>query len=477
MTDLLQEHRAWTPGSRKLELIHGQLRVGDHATHSLRLLKQILRGWGMDAIVALAPERLWWQALSETFGAPPITGLDQWDEIAPLPAVTALQTWASTIDYTPSHPPHLGQWQWDDTHRRQALQLAFFELSRRPEKLGSSTGIGVVNRLGETGLMPDIVFYCGEPRNRLYDYYVEGAAEVVVEFLQPGCEEYVRTVKQPIYQAAGVPELWIVDLRQRHLQFLRLIDGSYQVQTPDADGCYAISSLPGVTFLVERLWQPDIQDLNPCAEPWFEVAADTPKRPKLTSVGEGLDWSKALLKFPVGLDPVPIRFEDYIYWCPPTKFELVNGQINIGGQDGIKGLAGMLMMTFGLREVVKLAHSQAWVQALVNSRTHAINPNHKAAVWHTAQTVATFLRHHYQCDRIAVAGDLIAPVPWSLWSEIVVVIWGLLPPNDEIDLNRYTAPEQVVQQLGGEYRMRLIDASRALTEAEQEVLAAGWIDL
>lgn len=41
---LLDEYCAWSSGS-KIELVDGQLIVGDSLTHSRLLLSQILRGW------------------------------------------------------------------------------------------------------------------------------------------------------------------------------------------------------------------------------------------------------------------------------------------------------------------------------------------------------------------------------------------------------------------------------------------------
>ncbi|MBF2085570.1 hypothetical protein [Thermoleptolyngbya sp. C42_A2020_037] len=61
---------------------------------------------------------------------------------------------------------------------RQALQMAMFGLGMRYEKLGQSLGGGFVYRLGQHGFMPDVLFFRGEPRNRLYEYYLEGASEV-----------------------------------------------------------------------------------------------------------------------------------------------------------------------------------------------------------------------------------------------------------------------------------------------------------
>ncbi len=75
---LLDEYHAWSPGS-KIELVHGKLVIGDSLIHSRRLLRQILQGWGVEAIVALAPESLWWQALSHTFDAPVMTHFDAAD--------------------------------------------------------------------------------------------------------------------------------------------------------------------------------------------------------------------------------------------------------------------------------------------------------------------------------------------------------------------------------------------------------------
>jgi hypothetical protein len=60
-TDLFDDYHAWFPGT-KIELVKGQLVIGNSLIHSRRLLQQILRGWGVESIVALAPAQLWWDA-------------------------------------------------------------------------------------------------------------------------------------------------------------------------------------------------------------------------------------------------------------------------------------------------------------------------------------------------------------------------------------------------------------------------------
>ena len=308
---LLDEYCAWSSGS-KIELVDGQLIVGDSLTHSRLLLSQILRGWGIEAVVALAGQQLWWKALSQAFGTLEFANLSELD-------AASVQQWAEQIDFEPELPLHHGDWRWTYSQLRQSLGLAMFNLGSRHEKLGQSLGSGFVNRIGEQGVMPDILFYRGQPRNRLYEYYLDGPADVIVEFIQPLCDRYTRNVKRSLYQAAGVPEYWIVDPSQKQIELLRLIEGCYQPQTPDASGRYCVSSIPGLTFKPDRIWLAKEDWEYPPEEAWFEVAPDAPRLEKIPLLREGVDWSRDLLKFPVALESVAIAFDDYIYWCPEAK--------------------------------------------------------------------------------------------------------------------------------------------------------------
>jgi Putative restriction endonuclease len=466
-TDLFDDYHAWFPGT-KIELVNGQLIIGNSLIHSRRLLQQILRGWGIEAIVALAPAQLWWDALSRVFGGLPVN-LDA-DEI---------HHWANQISFEPDYPPHQGQgdWQWLDSSLLQNLQMAMFMLGYRHEKLGQSLGGGFVNRLGNHGLMPDVLFYRGQPRNQLYEYYLNGAADVIVEMIRPGLEDYIWNVKRSLYQQAGVPELWIIHAANQDIALLQLINGEYQRQTPDESGRYKVSSIPGLTFLPDKLWLSDDDRQSPLENKWFEVAADAPRLERIRNAGEGVDWSRRLVKFPVDLEPVTIAFEDYIFWCPEAKFEFADGRPEIGGRDGIQGLTGMLLMTLGLRDVVKLAHPRDWVAALLQVRSPDAT---KAAWWRLAHDVATFLRNHYEVTRIAVAGDLVAAEPLHFWSELVLVVWGLPPfgrKSWERSREGYTNPRAIVQQLSEQPQIQLIDGSRKLTTAEVQILRAGVVDL
>jgi hypothetical protein len=170
MTDeLFEEYLQWPPRT-KIELVDGQLIVGNSLSGSRLLFSQILRGWGAISAVALAPESLWWQALTNSFGAPTVPNYDAID-------ANALRNWASEVIFTPDIPQLTACKNRRRADIRQVLINALFGLGMRGHQLGQSLGGGFVNRLGNNGFMPDILFYKGQGLNRLYDYYLDGPAE------------------------------------------------------------------------------------------------------------------------------------------------------------------------------------------------------------------------------------------------------------------------------------------------------------
>jgi hypothetical protein len=66
------------------------------------------------------------------------------------------------------------------------------------EKLGHLTSRGVINRLGNDALMPDNYFHLGTPEQTLYEYYLQGPAQWVVEWVRPGVENHVRIDKRSL---------------------------------------------------------------------------------------------------------------------------------------------------------------------------------------------------------------------------------------------------------------------------------------
>jgi predicted RNase H-like HicB family nuclease len=65
---------------------------------------------------------------------------------------------------------------------------------------------------------------------------------------------------------------------------------------------------------------------------------------------------------------VPIRFDEYASWCGRAKFERYGGGLKIDGSEGTRRVAGMLLMTVGLTEVVRMVHPREWLAFLDRER-------------------------------------------------------------------------------------------------------------
>ncbi|MCY7275797.1 MAG: Uma2 family endonuclease [Phormidesmis sp. CAN_BIN44] len=464
-SDLFDEYIQWEPRT-KIELIDGKVIIGKSSSHSRLLLSHILRGWGLEAAIALAPEQVWWQALSIAFEAPVIQNLEDIN-------FAAIRTWAATAEFVPDLPQFLSHWNRKRSGVRESLFMAFFQLRQQNKELGHAIGSTFVNRLGHDGLMPDILFFRNQSGTHLYDYYLEGAAAVVVEFITPGCEAHDREVKRSRYQAAGVPELWMIDAEQEEVKFLRWVDGTYEVQHPDDTGRYAVSSVPGLTFIPNRLWVPG--DGEEYRENWdlFEVAENAATVARIPWGESGIDWERIPTQFSIGLEPTAIAFDDYLYWCPESKFECVDGKPWIGGKAGSRDLLGMLLMTLGVLDVIRLFSPQQWVEALIQTRLRVLKAQErKDAWWALAHRAAKLLRTEYGATRLAVAGDLLKPEPLTFWSELYLVLWEM--PTDQATPTKLYA---ALDQLGSDPEIHLLDGDDQLYPPRQQIVETGVVDI
>ncbi|MEM6839098.1 MAG: Uma2 family endonuclease, partial [Cyanobacteria bacterium P01_C01_bin.120] len=174
--------------------------------------------------------------------------------------------------------------------------------------------------------------------------------------LMPGHEVSDRAQKYEYYQAAGVPEYWLVEPTAEQVEFYRLIDGHYQQQPLAADGFYRPSSVPGLAFCPAVLWQDE--DASPIdAGLWVvEQPVENWQRPP-SEVGP--KWGSLLFISNIQLEAVSISFEEFISWAPRAKFEFIEGKPLIESTPGTRNVLAMLLMTFGLASVVQLLPPQA----------------------------------------------------------------------------------------------------------------------
>ena len=96
---------------------------------------------------------------------------------------------------------------------------------------------------------PDILVVRNEHLDRVENVRVRGAADLVVEIISPDSATRDRHDKLTEYSAAGVPEYWLLDPRERKesLEVFALEpDGSYAATIPDAGGKLRSTVLPGV---------------------------------------------------------------------------------------------------------------------------------------------------------------------------------------------------------------------------------------
>jgi Uma2 family endonuclease len=256
-------------------------------------------------------------------------------------------------------------------HRAYSLLMMALYLALREDQeppLGRSIQRFLL-RLGEDGFMPDLQVFRRDRLHRLYSYYYDGPADLVIEVALPGHEAQDREVKAGLYAAGGVPEYWVIDPAARRAEVLALSGGSYVAQTPDHAGRYRSGALPGLTLDPARLWAclDDPQERRELEDGIVvvEQVGATVGPSTANDTRERWTWEWRPYTPPVALKPVAISFEQFIDWCPEAKFELLDGVPHIGGWDGTRKVLGLLLMTFGLEAAVQLLHPREWVAALL----------------------------------------------------------------------------------------------------------------
>lgn len=112
-----------------------------------------------------------------------------------------------------------------------------------------------------SGREPDLLFVSTAHSDRLRETYVDGPADLVVEIVSPESDARDRGDKFLEYEAAGIPEYWLIDPLRREAVFYCLgPDGRYRVAGLEA-GIYRSSMLPGFTLRVAWLWQRPLPTL------------------------------------------------------------------------------------------------------------------------------------------------------------------------------------------------------------------------
>ena len=107
-----------------------------------------------------------------------------------------------------------------------------------------------------SGREPDLLFVSTKTASRLKVAVVDGPADLVVEIMSPESEERDRATKFVEYEAAGIPEYWLIDpLRHEVLFNLLGEDGRYHPGVVSQEGVYCSQMLEGFRLRPDWLWR------------------------------------------------------------------------------------------------------------------------------------------------------------------------------------------------------------------------------
>lgn len=106
---------------------------------------------------------------------------------------------------------------------------------------------------------PDLMIVLNPKLNQIKVNYFEGPADIVVEIVSPGSERVDRADKLVEYEAAGVPEYWLIDpLRKEAVIYVLNEEGIYQANPLDDERRLQSTVLIGFLFNPAVLWQEQL---------------------------------------------------------------------------------------------------------------------------------------------------------------------------------------------------------------------------
>ena len=119
------------------------------------------------------------------------------------------------------------------------------------------------------GRAPDFFFVATAHLDRLRSTYLEGPADLVVEIISPESRARDRGDKFFEYEAAGIPEYWLLDPIREQAEFYQLDPGGiYRPAVLDAQGRYQSVVLPSLWLQVSWLWQTPLPPLLSILKAW-----------------------------------------------------------------------------------------------------------------------------------------------------------------------------------------------------------------
>ncbi|MEW6747010.1 MAG: Uma2 family endonuclease [Planctomycetota bacterium] len=111
---------------------------------------------------------------------------------------------------------------------------------------------------GATPVQPDVILVSRERSEIIGKQNICGVPDLLVEVLSPGSADHDQVAKFQLDERCGVPEYWIADPDQRHIDIYTLSQGRYSLRGRFAPGMRADSRvLRGLEVDVEEAIPPE----------------------------------------------------------------------------------------------------------------------------------------------------------------------------------------------------------------------------
>ncbi len=149
--------------------------------------------------------------------------------------------------------------------RHQDLLLLFanlFLLFLKRHRPGTVKLAGFPMYLGvdKSARQPDLLVILSEHFDLINETYLDGPADIVVEIVSPESDERDHGTKLIEYEAAGVPEYWLIDPLRRQAEVNVLGDDQrYHRSSLDEQGRLVSAILAGFKVDAALLWQETIE--------------------------------------------------------------------------------------------------------------------------------------------------------------------------------------------------------------------------
>ena len=127
---------------------------------------------------------------------------------------------------------------------------------------------------------PDVGYVRPENAARVHETEMEGGPDIAIEIVSRDSVQRDYGEKRELYESAGVEEYWIVDPRQKRVEFLRLENGRYVLVPLDANRIFKTSVITGFWLDVNWLLVQPVPNAYRCLQEILASPSKTPRKRK-----------------------------------------------------------------------------------------------------------------------------------------------------------------------------------------------------